>query len=325
MDKMKEMTRMLSVTAIAIAGLIHLILAPAHFEHAPAHGIFFALAGAAEILWAVAFWRRPSQPLYYAGLALAGGLIVLWALTRLAIPPFEHEPGPVDASGLVCKLSELAGFISLIALAAQGQISNIAGKPAWRLAGIALGLALLSGLALYGIGRAAEPLLSSLASPGEHAEGESLSDHGMEGGDMPGHEGMDGDHPAASPSEAVTIGDLIIEGIWSRPSSAGANGVIYLSITNAGHDAERLVGAQTEAAGVVELHQSKMDGDVMKMEPVPGGIELPPGATVKLEPGGYHLMLVDLQRDLTPGEHYVANLQFEKAGEVSVEVAVVAP
>lgn len=319
------MTRTLSIIAIAIAGLIHLILAPAHYQHAPAHGIFFVIAGVGEILWAVLFWRRPSQPLYYAGLVLAGGLIVLWTLTRFAIPPFEHEPGPVDASGLVCKLSELASFISLVFLAAQGKISGIARIPAWRLAGVALGLAVLSGLALYAIGRAAEPLLPSLASPGEHTKSETAPGHEMEGGEMPGHDDMEGDHPAAPSGEAITIGDLEIDGIWSRPASAGENGATYLSITNTGHDADRLVGAQTGAAGVVELHQSSMEGDVMKMEPVPGGLELPPGATVKLEPGGYHFMLVDLQQDLKPGEHYQATLQFEKAGEVTVEVEVAQP
>lgn len=319
------MLRTLSVIAIAIAGIIHLVLAPAHYQHAPAHGIFFVIAGVGEILWAVLFWRRPSQPLYYAGLVLAGGLIVLWALTRFAIPPFEHEPGLVDASGLVCKLSELVAFISLIALAAQGKISGIARISTWRLAGVALGLALLSGLALYGIGRAAEPLLPSLASPGEHAESGTSSGHEMEGGEMQGHDGVEGDHPIAPSGEAITIGDLEIKGIWSRPVSAGANGAIYLSITNSGQDADRLVGAQSEVVAVTELHQSRMEGDVMKMEPVAGGLELPPGGTVKLEPGGYHFMLINLQRDLKPGEHFPATLQFEKAGEVTVEVEVAQP
>lgn len=319
------MMRMISIITIAIAGLIHLVLAPAHFEHAPAHGIFFALAGMAEIVWAVAFWRRPSQLLYYAGLALAGGLIVLWVLTRFLTPPFEHEPGPIDVSGLVCKLSELAGFISLIALAAQGQISGMTRRSTWRLAGVALGLAVLSGLALYGIGRAAEPLLPSLASPGEHAESETDSGHEMEGGEVSGHDDTEDDHEAGPSGEAMTIGDLKIEGVWSRPASANTNGVIYLSITNTSHDVDRLVGAQSEVAAVVELHQSRMEGDVMKMEPVPDGLELPPGATVSLEPGSYHFMLVDLQQDLKPGEHFAVTLQFEKAGEITAEVDVVQP
>jgi hypothetical protein len=179
----------------------------------------------------VAFWRRPSELLYYAGLALAGGLIVLWVLTRFLIPPFEYEPGPIDVSGLVCKLSMLVGFISLIALAAQGQISGMTRRSTWRLAGVALGLAVLSGLALYGIGRAAEPLLPSLAPPDEHTESETDSGHEMEGGEVSGHDDTEDDHEAGPSGEAMTIGDLKIAGIWSRPASANTNGVIYLSIT----------------------------------------------------------------------------------------------
>jgi len=72
----------LASLAIGAAGLIHLVLAPEHYAHAPAHGIFFALAGIAEILWALAFLRWPIEGIYYVGIVLAGAMIVISGLAR---------------------------------------------------------------------------------------------------------------------------------------------------------------------------------------------------------------------------------------------------
>jgi copper(I)-binding protein len=63
-------------------------------------------------------------------------------------------------------------------------------------------------------------------------------------------------------------------------------------------DGARLVGASSPVAGVAEVHEMKMDGDVMKMRAVEGGLELPAGKTVELKPGGYHVMLMDLKAPL---------------------------
>jgi copper(I)-binding protein len=67
-----------------------------------------------------------------------------------------------------------------------------------------------------------------------------------------------------------------------------------------------------------------MDGGVMKMRLVEGGLEIKPGETVTLKPGSFHLMLVDLKHPLKQGETVEAMLQFEKAGKVEVELPVVA-
>ena len=66
----------------------------------------------------------------------------------------------------------------------------------------------------------------------------------------------------------------------------------------------------------------RMDGDVMRMKPVEGGLEIRPGATVELKPGGYHLMFMDLKEPLKEGETIKGTLVFEKAGSVEVEYAV---
>ena len=66
----------------------------------------------------------------------------------------------------------------------------------------------------------------------------------------------------------------------------------------------------------------RVDGDVMRMKPVEGGLEIGPGATVELKPGGYHLMFMDLKQPLKEGETIKGTLVFEKAGSVAVEYAV---
>ncbi|MEX2143834.1 MAG: hypothetical protein WD740_04510 [Anaerolineales bacterium] len=179
--------------ALGAAGLIHLFLAPQHYAHAPAHGIFFAVAGLAQIVWAVAFIRKPSMRLYYAGLALAGGLVVLWGLTRVFPAPFHDQAEVVDLGGIVCKLSELAGLGALLALAAQGGILGLGRQTMARLAAIGLLLAAAGGLLSYGIGRAAEPLFPSLFgaehvdSGLDHADSEHSEDHQHEEGEQHEH------------------------------------------------------------------------------------------------------------------------------------------
>src|SRR6202000_487211 len=75
-------------------------------------------------------------------------------------------------------------------------------------------------------------------------------------------------------------------------------------------------------AGKIEVHEMKMDNGVMKMRPVEGGLEIDPGKTVKLAPGGYHLMMMDLKNPLKQGDKVPLMLQFEKAGKVAVTLDV---
>ncbi|MBI2911843.1 MAG: hypothetical protein HYY05_06850 [Chloroflexi bacterium] len=103
------------------AGVLHLWAAPAHWEHAPAHGLFLALAGLVEVALGVAFLFRPSARLYRTARVFAGGLITLYAITRVLPAPFGHGPEEPDGLGLAMKLLEGLAMAALAALSVSGR------------------------------------------------------------------------------------------------------------------------------------------------------------------------------------------------------------
>src|SRR5262249_56822756 len=84
----------------------------------------------------------------------------------------------------------------------------------------------------------------------------------------------------------------------------------------------RTGGARTDGAGKIEVHEMATTDGVMKMRPVEGGLTIDPGKTVKLAPGGLHLMMMDLKAPLKQGDKLPVTLQFEKAGKVAVTLDV---
>ena len=124
-------------------------------------------------------------------------------------------------------------------------------------------------------------------------------------------------------AEDVKAGDLLISQAWSRQTPSGAKVAgAYLTIENKGTTADRLVSGSTDAAGRFEIHEMAMDGGVMKMRPLDNGLVIDPGKTVKLAPGGYHVMLMDLKSQFKQGDKVPVTLQFEKAGKVNVSLDV---
>ncbi len=122
---------------------------------------------------------------------------------------------------------------------------------------------------------------------------------------------------------------VTVEGAWVRsttPSQQGTGGFMKLTASQP----MTLVGVETPLAGVAEVHEMKMQGDLMKMRAVPA-LALPAGKTVELKPGGYHLMLMDLKHALAPGSTMPLTLLLRDAGgiesrvEIKVPVAVRAP
>lgn len=127
-------------------------------------------------------------------------------------------------------------------------------------------------------------------------------------------------------AQEITLGSLVIEQPWSRQSPMAADVAAgFLKITNKGQEDDRLVKAETAISTMTQLHDMKMEGDVMKMFELPEGIPIPAGATVELKPKSLHLMFMGLAKPPAAGERFTATLTFEKAGTVDVEFDVLAP
>jgi periplasmic copper chaperone A len=124
-------------------------------------------------------------------------------------------------------------------------------------------------------------------------------------------------------AEEVKAGDLVITQAWSRATPGGAKiGSGYLTIENQGSAPDRLTGVAADIAGKIEVHEMAMNNGVMTMRPLDGGLTIDPGKTVKLAPGGYHLMMFDLKAPLKQGDKLPVTLEFEKAGKVKLSLDV---
>jgi copper(I)-binding protein len=118
-------------------------------------------------------------------------------------------------------------------------------------------------------------------------------------------------------------GTLEIAHPWTRATPKGATVAAgYLKITNNGAAADRLKRVIFELSPRVEIHEMTMSGNMMRMRELKAGLEIKPGKTVELMPGGYHIMFMGLKKPLEPGQRIKGALIFEKAGSVEVEFAV---
>lgn len=114
-------------------------------------------------------------------------------------------------------------------------------------------------------------------------------------------------------------GDIHIENAWTRatPNGAPAGGA-FVTLTNNGKMADCLIGASSDVAKVVEVHEMSMDNGVMKMAHLKDGLVIEPGATVELKPGSFHLMMIGLHKAIAKGDMVKIILEFEHAGQVEV-------
>lgn len=113
----------------------------------------------------------------------------------------------------------------------------------------------------------------------------------------------------------------VIEGAWARPGEAGDNSAAYMEISNDGDDDISLVGASGDVAEVVEVHESRMEDGMMKMGEV-DEVPVPAGETVTLQPGEFHVMMMNLNEDLEPGDTFTLAMEFEGLDDVEVDVTV---
>lgn len=119
------------------------------------------------------------------------------------------------------------------------------------------------------------------------------------------------------------LGSLEIATPWTRATPATAkSGGGFMTITNKGTTTDRLIAARSPASMKVEVHEMKMDGSIMRMREVEGGLEIPAGATVTLKPGGFHIMFMELAAPLAKGGKVPVTLVFEKAGSIDVDFKI---
>lgn len=126
---------------------------------------------------------------------------------------------------------------------------------------------------------------------------------------------------AACGPARITTGILDIKNPWARPAAEGANGAVYFVIENGTSQDDVLLSGRTDIASVVELHESAMDGDHISMRHQ-DEVVLPAGEAVEFSPGGLHIMLVGLTRQLKAGETFDITLMFKQAGEKTITVSV---
>ena len=122
-------------------------------------------------------------------------------------------------------------------------------------------------------------------------------------------------------AHSYKVGAIDIGHPYARATAPGQpHGGAYLRIENHGGD-DKLVSVHAAVSQSVQLHEMKMEGDVMRMREV-DMVPVPAGKAVMLQPGGMHIMLIGLKAPLKVGDSFPMTLKFEKAGEVKVDVKV---
>ena len=121
----------------------------------------------------------------------------------------------------------------------------------------------------------------------------------------------------------VEPGVLAVTNVFARPSPMQAgNGAVYLTVLNGLDQPLQLTSATSNIAMAVELHETINDQGVMRMEPRPDGFAIPALAKLELQPGGKHIMLIDLAKPLVTGEVFTLTLNFDNADALAIEVPV---
>jgi periplasmic copper chaperone A len=124
--------------------------------------------------------------------------------------------------------------------------------------------------------------------------------------------------PQAAPPTSI-----VLDNAWSRATPPGASvGDGYFTVTNKGTVPDRLTGVTSAVADHAEVHEMTMKNGVMTMRPLAHGVEIKPGETVQLKPGGNHVMMFGLKQPLKAGEKVKGTLTFERAGTVDIVYAV---
>ena len=121
---------------------------------------------------------------------------------------------------------------------------------------------------------------------------------------------------ACSPTTGFQVSNA-----WARPALQDGNGAVYFLLQNHSPTGDELTGVSAEAARAAEIHESKMEGDVMQMRQV-SSIPIGGNESIELGPGGYHIMLIGLNQELQAGEEIQITLHFKNHEDLLVTVPV---
>ncbi len=125
----------------------------------------------------------------------------------------------------------------------------------------------------------------------------------------------------AAPCFAQQPAPVTAQNPWARATTPGVStGGVYVTLTSPAGD--KLLGASSPNAASADIHEMRMDGTIMRMRAVSGGLELPPGRAVTLSPSGYHIMLEGLKAPLRQGTAVPVHLVFQKAPPIDVQATV---
>jgi periplasmic copper chaperone A len=126
----------------------------------------------------------------------------------------------------------------------------------------------------------------------------------------------------AASAHEYALKSLKIDHPFARATPPGAKtGGVFVTVENTGSQSDRLMSVSSPVAGVAELHEMSVDAGVMRMRGV-AALEVKPGETLQLKPGGYHVMLSELRQPLKVGDRFPMTLKFQNAGAVEVSVWV---
>lgn len=126
----------------------------------------------------------------------------------------------------------------------------------------------------------------------------------------------------AAAAQDFAVGDILIDHPWAAAGPPVVTiGAGYMSLGNIGSTPDKLLSASSAIASEVELHMSKMEGDMMVMRKMEA-LELPAGGVAEFKPGGMHMMFIGLKEPFEEGKRFPVTLIFEKAGEITVEFVV---
>ena len=111
--------------------------------------------------------------------------------------------------------------------------------------------------------------------------------------------------------------DIVIKDQWMRPGAEKMVTALYFTLENNGSEADTLYAVETDIAKMVQIHETYSNGDVMGMREI-GKIIIDPGSSVRLKPGGTHIMVMRLKRDINIGDKIEFVLHFKNAGDISI-------